>query len=199
MNRFIKTNSPWLSLLGLAVMVVILAFIFRPRSPHYQTNANETIRLMNDKSVEVEIKDLTDKQLIDIRSAELYAHGHPTSAINIPIRQLLDKESIELFNHLQESGKEGVLYGNDQLQAISPLFLLRQLGYKNLRILKGGINTSNEFYPTSFASTEVSIVDTAAIHGKGDPMKTLNNTTTAKKKSETVIPVRKGASAGGGC
>lgn len=198
MNRFIKTNSPWLSLLGLAVLIVVLAFIFRPKLPHYKLNDEETIRLMNDPSVEVDSKDMTKSQLIDIRSAELYTKGHPAVAINIPIRQLLDKESLELFDNLLDHGKDAVLYGNDELQATAPLFLLRQLGYKNLKLLKGGINQANEFIPTSLASTEVSVIDTAAIHGKGDPTIVPISTTT-KKKAETVIPVRKGASAGGGC
>ena len=64
MNRFLKTNTPWLSLLGLAVIIVILAFIFRPKSPDYQISASETIKLMNDQSVQVEVKDIAGKQLI---------------------------------------------------------------------------------------------------------------------------------------
>lgn len=198
MNRFIKTNSPWLSLLGLAVILVVLAFIFRPKSPHYLLNSKETITLMKDLSTGVDSKDMTGKQLIDIRSAELYSKGHPTDAINIPVRQLLDAESLELFDDLLEKGKDVILYGSDELQATAPLFLMRQLGYKNLKVLKGGINSSNEFNPTSLASTEVSVVDTAALHGKGEPLN-MAITPEIKKKGETVIPVRKEASAGGGC
>ncbi len=198
MNRFIKTNSPWLGLLGLAVILVGLAFILRPRSPHYLLNAKETITLMKDLSTEVDSKDMMKKQLIDIRSAELYSKGHPANAMNIPVRQLLDKASLELFDHLLEKGKDAVLYGNDELQVTAPLFLLRQIGYKNLKLLKGGISSTNIFNPTSLASTEVSIIDTAAIHGKGEQMN-FPVTTIAKKKGETVIPVRKATSAGGGC
>ncbi len=198
MNRFIKTNSPWLSLLGLAVVIVVLAFVFRPKPPHYQLNAKETILLMNDRSIEVEIKDIAGKQLIDIRSAELYSNGHPASAINIPIRQLLDKESLKLFDDLLETGSVAVLYGNDELQATAPLFLLQQLGYKNLKLLKGGLNQVSEFVPSSLATTEQSVVDTQLILGKTDQT-IAPVTTNATKKSETVIPVRKGTSAGGGC
>jgi 3-mercaptopyruvate sulfurtransferase SseA len=100
MNRFLKTNFPWLSLLGLAFIIVILAFIFRPKSPDYQISATETLKLMNDQSMQVAVKDIAGKLLIDIRSADLYSQGHLERAINIPIRQLLDKESIELFNNL---------------------------------------------------------------------------------------------------
>jgi len=197
MNRFLKTNSLWLSLLGLAVVIVIVAFIFRPKSPDFQISAGEALKLMNDQSVQVEVKDIAGKQLIDIRSPELFLQGHPESAINIPTRQLLDKESVELFNDLLDNGKEAVLYSSDMLQATAPLFLLQQLGYKNLKLLKGGLTAFNEFKEPNLASTEISVVDTAAINVNQE----LNTsvTTTARQKSETVIPVRKSASAGGGC
>ena len=198
MDRFLKTNSLWLSLLGLAVVIVILAFIFRPKSPDFQISANEALKLMNDQSVQVEVKDIAGKQLIDIRSPELFLQGHPESAINIPTRQLLDKESVELFNNLLENGKEAVLYSSDMLQATAPLFLLQQLGYKNMKLLKGGLTAFNEFKEPDLASTEVSVVDTAAIHVNQELINTPVSTT-ARQKSETVIPVRKSASAGGGC
>jgi rhodanese-related sulfurtransferase len=198
MNRFLKTNFPWLSLLGLAFIIVILAFIFRPKSPDYQISATETLKLMNDQSMQVAVKDIAGKLLIDIRSADLYSQGHLERAINIPIRQLLDKESIELFNNLLETGKEAVLYGSDQLQATAPLFLLQQLGYRNLKLLKGGLTSFNEFQEAELASTEVSVVDTALIRLKPELIKALVPTTVTKM-GETVIPVRKGATAGGGC
>jgi rhodanese-related sulfurtransferase len=198
MNRFLKTNFPWLSLLGLAFIIVILAFIFRPKSPDYQISATETLKLMNDQSMQVAVKDIAGKLLIDIRSADLYSQGHLERAINIPIRQLLDKESIELFNNLLETGKEAVLYGSDQLQATAPLFLLQQLGYRNLKLLKGGLTSFNEFQEAELASTEVSVVDTALIRLKPELIKA-PVPTTVTKMGETVIPVRKGATAGGGC
>ena len=196
MNHFVKTNSLWLSLLGLAVVIVVLTFLFRPLSAHYRTNAKESIMLMNDRTTEIELKDLTGKQLIDIRQEELYSQGHASSAINIPIRQLLDKESLQLFDNLLKNNKEAVLYGNTELQATAPVFLLRQLGYKNLKLLKGGINPTNEFIPPAPAMIEVSVVDTSAIHQKTEQTQIAP---AIQKKGEAVLPVRKGATAGGGC
>jgi len=198
MNHFLKSNLRWLSLLGLALIIVILTFIFRPKSPDYQITANEALKLMKDQSMQVAIKDIAGKQLIDIRSAEFYLQGHPESAINIPIRQLLDKESVELFDNLLENGKEAILYGSDQLQATAPLFLLQQLGYKNLKQLKGGLTSYKEFKEPELASTEVSEVDTAFIRLKPEMNKVLV-TKAVTKTRETVIPVRKAASSGGGC
>lgn len=198
MNRFIKTNSPWLSLLGLAVAIVILVFIFRPKSPHYQISAGESLKLMNNPTTEVEIKDIAGKQLIDIRTTELYLQGHPNGAINIPVRQLLDEESLDLFEQLSKNGESVILYGTDQLQATAPLFLLQQLGYKNLRLLKGGINPFSEFTSPAPGLTEVSVIDTALIHSKAEQINAPLSSSVIKKR-EAVLPVRKVVSAGGGC
>jgi rhodanese-related sulfurtransferase len=198
MNRFFKTNSLWLSLLGLAGVIVLLTFIFRPGTPHYKIGTSESLRVMNDLSYMVSVKEIKGKQLIDIRSPELYSLGHPEGAINIPIRQLLDQEYLELFVKLSESGKIAVLYGSDELQVTAPLFLLQQLGYSNVKILKGGLSSTNEFKESELASTEVSAIDTAEIHRK-TVLQEMPLNIPEKKKGEAVIPVRKEASAGGGC
>lgn len=198
MKSFLKKNRLWLSLLGIAVFMVILAFIFRPKPIHYQMNANESLNLINNESVQVSIQNLSGKQLIDIRSAELYAQGHPELAINIPVRQLLDEESVELFDRLLINKQEAVLYGSDELQAAAPVLLLQQLGYSNVKLLKGGITETGEFKVSEPAATEVSVIDTTAMHVKSEVKKT-SEIAPAKKKAETVIPIRKEATSGGGC
>jgi len=198
MNSFLKKNSLWLSLLGLAVIIVVLAFIFRPKSIEYQLSSDETLKLMNDQSMQVAVKDIAGKQLIDIRPTNLFAQGHPENAINIPLRQLLDEESVEVFDELLGNGKEAILYGSDELQATAPWFLLQQLGYKNLKLLKGGLTSLSEFKEPALASTEVSVLDTTAFHVKPDLLKA-SEITTVKKKTEAIVPVRKAKSSGGGC
>lgn len=198
MNRFLKNNSPWLGLLGLAISIVILAFIFRPKAPEYQISANQTLKLISDQSLQVEIQALDGKQIIDIRPVELFAQGHPKNAINIPIRQLLEKESIELFDRLLENKKEAVLYGSNELQATAPFLLLQQLGYKNVEYLHGEMSEKGEFKAPEPASTEVSILDTAAMRARPEIKKAVEKTV-VKKKPETLIPVRQEVSSGGGC
>ena len=199
MNRFLKINTPWLSLLGLAITIVVLAFIFRPKSPHYLVGSKEALSIMiNDQKMEVGINDIAGKQLIDIRSAEKYAKGHSANAMNIPIRQLLDNESLRLFKDLSEEGKLVVLYGSDELQVTAPLFLLQQLGYKNIKVFKGGLASNNEFKESEIAATEISVIDVSSLHGNTEQQNITVNAP-EKKTGETVIPKRKGASAGGGC
>lgn len=198
MNRFLKNNSPWLGLLGLAVIIILLAFILRPDTPHYKTDTAKALKIMNDQSFQVQVKNISGKQIIDIRSAELFAQGHPENAVNIPIRQLLNESSIELLRRLRENGKEAVLCGRDELQATAPWLLLQQLGYTNVQLLKGGINPGGALMETALVSSEISVLDTSAIRFNSEgpvvPVKIAE-----KKKPETVIPVRKPSSSGGGC
>ena len=195
MNRFIESNKPWLSLLGLAIIIVFLAFLFRPKSPEYQTETDQAVKIMIDPQNQVAISDLAGKQLIDIRSAELFAQGHPENAINIPVRNLLDKESLELFDRLLKSGQKSVLYGSDELQAVAPCLLLQQMGYTNLKTLKGGFVATNEFKEPAVPASEVMLLDTATMKAKQE----MKGPETEKKKPQAVVPVRKAASSGGGC
>lgn len=198
MNRFLKKNKLWLSFLALGVAIILLAFIFRPESIHYQISVNESVKLVNDQSIQVDIKDIAGKQVIDIRSTESFAQGHAENAINIPIRKLLDEESIEFFDQLLEDGKEVVLYGSNELEAVAPSLLLQQLGYKNVKALKGRITETGEFNVSELASTEVSVIDTAAMRVKTE-VKKAAEITPVKKKPEAVIPVRQEVTSGGGC
>jgi rhodanese-related sulfurtransferase len=198
MDRFLNSNKLWFGLPALAVFVILLAYLFRPDSLDYKMNVGESLRLVNEPSVLVEIKDLAGKQLIDIRSEEVFLKGHPEGAINIPIRQLLDEESLETLDELLEDNKTAILVGNNELQATSPLFLLRQMGYTNLKMLKGGLSASNEFVATDLAATEVSVIDNAVIHAKPVLINpTATNSPSVKK--ESIKPVKKEVSAGGGC
>jgi rhodanese-related sulfurtransferase len=141
------------------------------------------------------ISDLAGKQLIDIRPADLYAQGHPENAINIPVRNLLDEESLELFDGLRNSGIAAVLYGSDELQATAPCLLLQQMGYTNLKTLKGGFGATNEFKEPALATAEVMLLDTATMKAKQE----IKAPVIEKKKPQVVVPVRKEASSGGGC
>jgi rhodanese-related sulfurtransferase len=195
MDSFIKSNRLWLGLLGVALVIVLLAFLFKPKSIEFQTNGKQSVGLISDKSMEVSVANLGGKQLIDIRPADQFAQGHAELAINIPARNLLDDESLELFDRLQKSGEEAVLYGSDELQSVAPCLLLQQMGYSKVKFLKGGFGADNKFFETTGAATETMQLDQAAM--KASPK--AEKQEPEKKKPQTVIPVRKEASSGGGC
>lgn len=195
MNRFIKSNKPWLSLLGLAVIIVILAFILRPKSIEFNTSADQTVKLMNEPQNQVALTELAGRQLIDLRSEDLFLQGHAENAINIPVRNLLDEESLELFDQLKQSGQIAVLYASDELEVTAPCLLLQQMGYSNLKAFKGGFTANNKFMESDLRATEVMLLDTVAMKAKPE----IKAPPTMKKKPQAVIPVRQEVSAGGGC
>lgn len=195
MDSFIKSNRLWLGLLGIALVIVLLAFLVKPKSIEFQANGKQSVGLISDKSLEVSVANLAGKQLIDIRPADQFAKGHAELAINIPARNLLDAESLEIFDRLQKSGEEAVLYGSDELQSIAPCLLLQQMGYTKVKLLKGGFGADNKFIETTGAATEIMQLDQAAMKaGQQNSAKEPE-----KKKPQAVIPVRKEASSGGGC
>jgi rhodanese-related sulfurtransferase len=195
MNSFIKSNKIWISLLGLAIIIIFLAFLFRPKSIEFKTNSDQAVKLMNDRSAQITITDLEGKQLIDIRPSDLFAQGHPDQAINIPVRNLLDKESLELFDRLQKNGQTAILYGTDELQTVTPCLLLQQMGYLNLKTLKGRFEITNGFKESDSASIEVMLLKTEAMKAKQE----VKVADPESKKPKVVIPVRKHALSGGGC
>lgn len=196
MNSFVKSNKLWLGLLSLAVVIVLLAFLFRPKPIEYQVGLEQSLNLVTDQSLVVSLADLSGKQLIDIRPADQFAQGHAELAINIPIRNLLDEESVELFDRLHANGQETVLYGSEEIQAVSPCMLLQQMGYKNVKLLKGHFSVNNQFAETPAHATEVMLLDTAAMKAKPVVPEAPK---VVKKKPEVVIPVRQEVSSGGGC
>jgi rhodanese-related sulfurtransferase len=198
MNSFLKANLLWLSLLGVAVILVVLAFILRPNAPQYQIGASETLKWMNQPQMEVAIDHMDGKQLIDIRPVDSFLQGHAENAINIPVRNLLDQESVSLFDELRANGKEAIIYGSDELQATAPWLLLQQLGYQNIKILKGGYSSDQKFMEPVLSSTESMQLDIEAIHLNSQPIE-VSSVKPENKKSEAVIPVRKKGTSGGGC
>jgi rhodanese-related sulfurtransferase len=195
MNRLHKIPS-WLSIPGLILIIICLVLIFKPESDSYKLNSEETLKLMNDKSLQVDLNDIQGKQLIDVRSAEEYYRGHADQAMNIPVRQLLDKESLLLFDNLLHNGKEVVLYGANELEVTAPLFFLQQMGYKNTRMWAGGFTPAKGFTPDNAASSEVPLITSTSmqvVKEKTSPDKA------EKPKRTSLIPVRKKASSGGGC
>lgn len=76
-------------------------------------------------------------QLIDIRPQNEYEKFSLPGAMSLPIDNLLAQEWVETFD---QDTKMNVFYGNGTTQANEAWMLLRQLGYKNIYVLRGGLN-----------------------------------------------------------
>lgn len=82
------------------------------------------------------IKGRTDLMIIDIRGEEDFAKGSIKGALNIPLKQLLLRETIDSqFNQ----GKTVVLYSNGNTHAHQAWLVLKAAGV-NALVLQGGYN-----------------------------------------------------------
>lgn len=75
--------------------------------------------------------------LIDVRDEESYSNYSLPNTINIPLESLFDDENIPYINQNQF---DVVFYSNDSFYADQAWMLSSRRGYKNLRVLKGGLN-----------------------------------------------------------
>jgi len=76
-------------------------------------------------------------QLIDIRSQNEFEKFNLQGAISIPVDNLLSPDYTDIFD---QDIKLNVFYGNGTTQANEAWMLLRQLGYTNIYVLRGGLN-----------------------------------------------------------
>ena len=75
--------------------------------------------------------------LVDLRDETEFAKYTLPNAINIPLKKLLDENSIPYLNQSQYNV---VLFSNNNLVADQAWILCNRLNYKNLFVLKGGLN-----------------------------------------------------------
>lgn len=148
-----------------------------------------------------------DLILIDIRNPDEFNKGHLDKAINIPVRNLLDEKYIKIFRKLSRAQKKVILYGRNQLEASGPGLLLRQLGINNVNVLQGGYQYMNSANVNSPAvgqmpqwMAEVPRFDAAMLkRSSASSNVSLSKSNTANIRPESIKPVKKPGSSGGGC
>ncbi len=94
--------------------------------------------------------------LIDVRDSISFNKYSLPNAINIPLKKLLDKD---FEAYLYQNQFDVVFFSNDNFYADQAWMLCNRLGYKNLRVLNGGLNRwfttiINPTVPTETMSTE---------------------------------------------
>ncbi len=75
--------------------------------------------------------------VVDVRKPEEYNSYHLPGAINVPLKNILDKNQIELFD---QDINEIVLYSNGTIYANQAWMLLRRMNFSNLNVMQGGLN-----------------------------------------------------------
>ncbi|MGB5419919.1 rhodanese-like domain-containing protein, partial [Algibacter sp.] len=75
--------------------------------------------------------------LIDVRDKESYNKYTLPNALNIPLKNLLDKE---FESYLNQNQYDVVFFSDDNFYADQAWAICTRLKYSNLRVLKGGVN-----------------------------------------------------------
>ncbi len=76
--------------------------------------------------------------LIDVREENSFKKYSLPNAINIPLKKILDEDSEP---YLYQDEYDVVMFSNDNFYSDQAWILCNRLGYENLNVLKGGINT----------------------------------------------------------
>jgi rhodanese-related sulfurtransferase len=93
--------------------------------------------ISTDKLANIIINQDPSYLLIDVRDSIQYEKYTLPNAINIPLNKLLDPNS-EMY--LNQNSYNIVLFSNDDFYANEAWIISARLNYKNLRVLKGGLN-----------------------------------------------------------
>lgn len=133
-----------------AVVLIILGLIFMTPSKYkYELSTEEMLEevlkrndiVRPEKFMDIYYNNDSLYRFIDLRSAPEFLAGHIEGAIHIPIHKFLNDEYQKILN---QDERINVLYYTDQCGACGPWMVLKQLGYKNNKILQGGYSYVNE-------------------------------------------------------
>jgi len=94
------------------------------------------------------LHDMHDLHLIDVRSVDEYREFHLPGAINLPV-ELLSANHVRRL--LSAPGKTTVFYSNGSSIADQAWFYAKRGGFRNVRVLKGGLN---EFFDVIFSGQQ---------------------------------------------
>jgi rhodanese-related sulfurtransferase len=150
-----------LPLIGISALTIIILGILFMNKPNlkYEVSAEEMLEISLNREDVVRPPEFmhiyyskdTSYRFIDLRPADQYLISHLEGAVNIPLHRLLDDE---FKNILNQNEKINVLYYSDQCGACGPWMILKQIGYKNNKLLQGGYdyvrkNIIEEYQPMS--------------------------------------------------
>jgi rhodanese-related sulfurtransferase len=196
------------------VLIIILGFItLKPPKYEYKLSTDQILEELKNEDEFVSpvqlAKDMSSDQspivLVDIRSPYDYDMGHLKNAVNIPVSEILSKESISFFEEAKNQDAQVVLYGSDQLQANGPWMFLMQIGYHNIKLLLGGYNyyvnqSGSQPEPSEKSAYAIEEPDLDFSEFMEKRSSGFIGTKTTKEQPAQIIPVKrnkKSATAGG--
>lgn len=151
--------------LTLVAILVAVGLLFLPEKESYnETTPELLIKEINDParflSVDLIAERLIDEDpslmLVDVRDAKQYTEYSLSGSFNIPLDQILLPEWMD---YLYQDDMDVILFSNSSLSADQAWILCTRIGYKNLYVLRGGLNEwytciMNPSEPAETAPTE---------------------------------------------
>lgn len=211
MDELNKTNRLTIAVVAFAIVIIIGLITFRRPEITYKLTPAESLALLNNPALLVTpaqaeglMKDSAGKYVfIDVRTSIAFAQGHVKDAINIPVRELLNKKSRRTLRDIEAADQTAILYGETQQQAGGPWLMLQQTGHKTVKLFTGnyiqtGISGSDSIARKLPQFSETPLIDTAALKAVSSPV-TIEKTKTKPVAKKAVAPVQKEVSSGGGC
>ena len=129
------------------VLIIVVGLITMRKPEHsYKNNSAQVLKSILNKEGEL----IPEKAMyyvdennpsfifVDIRNPYEYIKGHVPGAINIPLTDLLSKETLKTFDKYARDKITIVVYANTQTEANGSWMLLKQLGYSDIKVLLGG-------------------------------------------------------------
>jgi rhodanese-related sulfurtransferase len=129
----------------LLIMGVIIAAVPKNTTTPYKLSAEQILDEIKSGTQYLEPEQIAQMlvekdpylQLIDLRPQSEFEKFNLNGSINIPIDNLLSSDYVDVFD---QDVKLNVFYSNGSSQANEAWMLLRQLGYTNIFVLRGGMN-----------------------------------------------------------
>ena len=90
--------------------------------------------------------------LVDLRDAAQYEKFTLPGALNIPVEKILDDENLPIF---KSEAYKIVLFANGTTVPDQTWTILRRAGFKNLKVLNGGLNQFYQLYLNPPKPTEI--------------------------------------------
>jgi rhodanese-related sulfurtransferase len=134
---------------GLAVIALGIIFIFLPdRKTHLISKVSEPAYLSAHAAKPMSVDELAFRivdheprvKMIDIRTPEAFAGLALPGSVNIQLGEFFGKDWVTMFSqrHVVK-----VIVAETEAQEHAAYLLLQELGYENLAVLQGGLNTFN--------------------------------------------------------
>jgi len=142
----LRTNRLSIAVLFfVAILLIGFITITRPDFEYGVTVAETLETLLSfedeitpDEAMEIVFDETPGYKFIDIRSPYEFVKGNIEGSVNIPFQNFLADENVGFFDDMLKDSVTLVVYGWDQTEANGPWMLLKQLGYRNVKILMGG-------------------------------------------------------------